>query len=76
MAQLLAPSPRAERWNVHLFEQQTLHRAPVLEGMQPLEGDRGRQPEACRQAQAVFVEHGLDVLLEDVWSLGPRPDKR
>ena len=64
MAQLLAPSPRAEQCNVHLFEQQALHRAPVLEGVQPLEGDRGRQPEAGWQAQAVFVEHGLDVLLK------------
>jgi hypothetical protein len=64
LAQLLASSPGAEQCEVHLFKQQALQRAPVLEGEQPLERDRSRQPEAGGQSQTVFVEHGLDVLLK------------
>lgn len=64
VAELLTTGAGTDESGVHLFQKQELNGTPGFEGSEPIDGARSSQAEAGRQAQAVFVEHAFDVLLQ------------
>lgn len=64
VAEFLTTSASANQAEVRLFQEQELDGSPILESFETIKRSRSGEAKAWSQANAVFIEHALDMLLE------------